>query len=223
MLFSILFSLAFAEEPNASERGFEIPSTQAGKAVFTSPGFVDRPLRPTTHPKDPALSSGNLENFQRLFINEKNLKIAPNKGTENPSKMSLPIVNRTTAWVDISVSGQKIGRLGPLTAGVIHNVQGGEYDVTYTVEHMQYAFVERIQTSQLSAAITPGSISADIANADGFKKPHFDDKAETKGGKLTPYLLPVPPTPELPETIQIEGNQLKTSQPILFDSGKDNI
>lgn len=223
MLFSFLFSIAFAEEPNASERGFEIPSTQAGKAVFKSPGFVARPLRPTTHPKDPALSSGNLENFQRLFINERNLKIAPNKGTEAPNKMSLPIVNRTTAWVDISISGQKIGRIGPLTTGVIHNISGGEYDVTYTVEHMQYAFVERVKTHTFSAAVTPGNISADIANADGYKKPHFDDKAKAKGGKLTPYLLPLPPKPELPETIQIDGNILKTSAPILFDSGKDNI
>ena len=139
MLFSFLFSFAFAEEPNASERGFDIPSTEAGKAIFKSPGYVNRPLRPTTHPKDPALSTGNLENFQRLFINERNLKIAPNKGTEKPNKMSLPVVNRTTAWVDITISGQKIGRIGPLTTGVIHNVAGGEYDVTYTVEHMQYA------------------------------------------------------------------------------------
>lgn len=223
MLFSFLFSFAFAEEPNASERGFEIPSTEAGKAIFKSPGYVNRPLRPTTHPKDPALSTGNLENFQRLFINERNLKIAPNKGTEKPNKMSLPIVNRTTAWVDISISGQKIGRIGPLTTGVIHNVAGGEYDVTYTVEHMQYAFVERVDTQKFSAAVTPGNLSADIANADGYKKPHFDDKAATKGGKLTPYLLPAPPKPELPETVQIEGKQLKTAQAITFDKGNAKI
>lgn len=197
MLFSFIFSaFALADEPNATERGFEIPEAKTGKAIFKSPGYVNRPLRPTTHPKDPALSAGALENFQRLFINEKNLKIAPNAGTEEENKLSLPIVNRTTAWVDISVSGQKIGRIGPLTTGIIHNVIGGEYDVTYTVEHMQYAFVERVQTFKFPNAIAPGNITADIANNDGYEKPHFDDLPATKGGKLTPYLLPMPPAPE---------------------------
>jgi hypothetical protein len=197
MLFSfILSAFALADEPNVSERGFDIPEAKTGTAIFKSPGFVDRPLRPTTHPKDPALSTGNLENFQRLFINEKNLNITPNKGTATSNKLSLPIVNRTTAWVDISVSGQKIGRIGPLTTGVIHNVTGGEYDVTYTVEHMQYAFVERVETYKFSNAVTPGNNAADIANVAGYKKPHFDNQPATKGGKLTPYLLPMPPTPE---------------------------
>ena len=120
--------------------------------------------------------------------------------------MSLPIVNRTTAWVDITISEQKIGRIGPLTTGVIHNVSGGEYDVTYTVEHMQYAFIERVDARKLAAAITPGNLSSDIANVEGFKKPHFDDKTATTGGKLAPYFLPAAPKPELPESVQIEEN-----------------
>ena len=197
MLFSFLFSsFVFAEEPTDSNRGFEIPPAKTGKAVFKSPGFIERPLRPTTHPKDPALSTGTIENFQRLFINERNLKLTPNEGTSTNNKLSLPIVNRTTAWVDVSISGQKIGRLGPLTTGIIHNVTGGEYDITYTVEHMQYAFVERVNTHKFSNAVAPGNLAADIANTDGYKKPYFDDKEPAKGGKLTPYLLPAPQQPK---------------------------
>ena len=88
---------------------------------------------------------------------------------------------------------------------------------------MQYAFVERVDSRKFSAPITPGNLSADIANADGYQKPHFDDKTATKGGKLAPYFLPIPPKPELPESIQIEENQLKTAKNITFDKGNAKI
>ena len=197
MFTSLLFSsLLHAQEATPDNRGFEIPGATVNKEVhFTSPGYVERPLRPTTHPKDPVLSDGVIENFQRLYINERNLKISPNKGTETDAKLSLPIVNRTTAWVDIEISGQKIGRIGPLTTGVIHNVVGGEYDVTYTVEHMQYAYVERVKTHKFSNAVTPGNVQAEIANIPGYKKPFFDDAPNTKGGKLVEFGFPTAKTP----------------------------
>jgi len=225
MLFSlILSSFVYAAEPTEAEnttttdetsentdkrldRGFKIPEAKTNKdVIFKSPGYVERPLRPTTHPKDRALSSDSIENFQRLYINERNLKIQPVAGTEKEAKASLPIVNRTTAWVDIAISGQKIGRIGPLTTGVIHGVQIGEYDVHYTVEHMQYAFVERVSTHKFNHAITPGNINAGIANDQGYKKPFFDTKPSPKGGKLVPYILPTPPIPEEPLEENPEGN-----------------
>ena len=192
MFTSLLFSsLLYAQEASPDNRGFDIPGATINKEVhFSSPGYVERPLRPTTHPKDPVLSDGVIENFQRLYINERNLKISPNKGTETEAKLSLPIVNRTTAWVDIEISGQKIGRIGPLTTGVIHNVMGGEYDVTYTVEHMQYAYIERVQTHKFSNAVAPGNVQAEIANIPGYKKPFFDDDPNTKGGKLVGFGFP---------------------------------
>ena len=232
MLFSLIFSsLLHAEEPASADKteettqntddgnqsaeekskfAFEAPAAKVDpNVIFKSPGYVERPLRPTTHPKDRALSSDGIENFQRIYINERNLSIRPVPGTEEENKESLPIVNRTTAWVDISISNQKIGRIGPLTTGVIHGVQVGEYDITYTVEHMQYAFVERVKTHRFNHAVTPGNINAGIANAEGYQKPFFDTKAAPESGKLVSYVLPKPPPPppeENPEE-DLEGTQ----------------
>ncbi|MEC7985928.1 MAG: hypothetical protein VX278_12250 [Myxococcota bacterium] len=189
MLISFLFSsLLFAEDGDGK---FEFPTAKVSeKGVTTSSKYPDRPLRPTTHPKDPALSSGTIVNFQRLYINPEQLQIAPNPSTEKDGKQDLPVVNRTTAWVDIEISGQKIGRIGPLTTGLIKGVRAGEYNVTYTVEHMQYAYTERTPTYSNANPITPGNTAADIANLPGFKKPGFDDNAPTTGGKLAFYNLP---------------------------------
>ena len=200
MLISFLFSsLLFAGENDGK---FEYPKAKASsKSIIKSSKYPERPLRPTTHPKDPALSDGTIVNFQRLYANPNQLKITPNPNTEKSGKQALPIVNRTTAWVDIEINGQRIGRIGPLTTGVINNVQAGEYDVTFTVEHMQYAYIERTPTVSISQAVTPGNKNAEIANIAGFKKPGFDDKAPKAGGNLKSYLLPLPPIiePETPE------------------------
>ena len=105
MLFSLLLSsFVHAEEPTKNEetqnnaeasentdkrldRGFKIPEAKTNtNVIFKSPGYVERPLRPTTHPKDRALSSDSIENFQRLYINERNLQIKPVAGTEKEAK-----------------------------------------------------------------------------------------------------------------------------------------
>jgi hypothetical protein len=151
----------------------------------------NRPLRPTTHPADPALSEGLTENFQRLYVSPENIskQLKPQK-SDGSGLETLPILNRTTGWVDVEVNGTKLGRIGPLTTALIHNVEAGEYLVSLMVENTQYTYTESFNTLILDVPVTPGNRTASIAGDEGYYKPGFDDIPERNGGKLVPYLFP---------------------------------
>ena len=164
-----------------------------------------RPLRPTTHPGDPNLSSGTIENFRKLFLEKNDIiallePVSAQRGdSSTPQGTTLPIVNRTTAWVDIEIGGKKIGRIGPLTTGLIHDVESGLYDVTFHVEHVQYSYTERIKTISVNTSVTPGNMAAQIAASPDYLKPGFDDLAQPKGGSLQIYQLQTPEASTTPD------------------------
>ena len=157
-----------------------------------------RPLRPTTHPGDPNLSTGTIENFRKLFLEKEDIiallePVSGQRGdADTPQGTTLPIINRTTAWVDIEIGGKKIGRIGPLTTGLIHDVESGSYDVTFHVEHVQYSYTERIKTISINTSVTPGNMAAQIAASPDYVKPGFDDLEQPKGGNLQIYMLQTP-------------------------------
>lgn len=173
-----------------------------------------RPLRPTTHPGDPNLTTGRFENFRKLFLEKDDILAllkpvaAKRESTDGATQgTTLPLVNRTTAWVDVEIGGKKIGRIGPLTTGLIHDVEAGTYVVTFHVEHVQYNYTERIQTIAVQEAITPGNMAAQRASAADYIKPGFDDLPKPKGGNLKIYTLSASKVlePELiPDTVPEE-------------------
>ena len=152
----------------------------------------NRPLRPTTHPADPALSEGNVENFQRLYCDPEQISslLTPTSTTSEQGKQTLLIPNRYNGWVDVSVGTQKIGRLGPLTTGAIHNLPAGVYTVSISVERVQYVDTEEIQTKAEPEILTPGNAKASIASDPNYKKPGLEDNRKFQKGNLQPYALP---------------------------------
>ena len=152
----------------------------------------ERPLRPTTHPGDPALSEGNLVNFQRLYVDPDTIagQLIPNQPKKSAKGDSLAVINKTTGWTDLTVSGVKIGRIPPLTTAVIHGVKSGTYAVEQTVENTQYTMNEMVKTTTVEGIITPGNAKAAIAATPEYKKPIFDTQAPPEGGKMAPYTFP---------------------------------
>jgi hypothetical protein len=63
-----------------------------------------------------------------------------------PTSGDLPIENITTAWADIAVNGQKIGRIRPVTTAVVHGVAAGFYDVTFTLPN-GFTYTRRVRTT----------------------------------------------------------------------------
>jgi hypothetical protein len=146
-----------------------------------------RPLRPTTHPGDPNLTSGELENFREIYF-EKDA-ILKMFGAKKGASTSLPIINKTTGWVDVEYKGKKIARLQPLTTAVVHGVPEGEYEVIIHVENMQYSYKETFTSVTINEAMTPGSMDAIRAETPEYKKPGFDDLPAKEGGHLQSFSI----------------------------------
>ena len=172
MIFSFFLSFAQADEGSSDAPKYENPI---------------RPLRPTTHPGDPNLTSGELENFRKLYFeNDAILKMF---GAKKGTSTSLPIINKTTGWVDVEYKGKKIGRVQPLTTAVVHGVPAGEYEVIIHVENMQYSYKEVFTAIEIEDSMTPGSMDAVRAEKSDYVKPGFDDIPAKKGGKLKSFSL----------------------------------
>ena len=91
MIFSIFLSMARADENTVADN---TNSSDDNTPVYDNP---IRPLRPTTHPGDPNLTVGSLENFRRLYLdNDAILKMF---GAKTQIKTSLPIINKTTGHI----------------------------------------------------------------------------------------------------------------------------
>ena len=146
-----------------------------------------RPLRPTTHPGDPNLTSGELENFRKLYF-EKDA-ILKMFDAKKGNATSLPIINITTGWVDVEFKGKRIARLQPLTTAVVHGVPVGDYEITIHVENMQYSYKEILSAVTINDSMTPGSMDAIRAESAEYKKPGFDDLPAKEGGQLVPFSI----------------------------------
>jgi hypothetical protein len=151
---------------------------------------LDRPLRPTTHPADPALSEGALENFQRVFVDPAEVigTLKPIEATEGTGH--LYIRNEYNGWVDVTVGGTKIGRIQPFTTAALHGVAAGTYDVDISVERVQYVDNEKIATVSEQLVLSPGNPSAAVAADPNYKKPGLQDNRVYPTGKLIGFSLP---------------------------------
>ena len=151
---------------------------------------LDRPLRPTTHPADPALSEGALENFQRVFVDPAEVidTLKPIEATEGTGH--LYIRNEYNGWVDVTVGGTKIGRIQPFTTAALHGVAAGTYDVDISVERVQYVDNEKIATVSEQLVLSPGNPSAAVAADPNYKKPGLQDSRVYPTGKLIGFSLP---------------------------------
>ena len=152
---------------------------------------LDRPLRPTTHPADPALSEGDLENFQRIYVDPATIIDSLQPSTASEGTGHLYIRNEYNGWVDVTVSGTKIGRIQPFTTAALHGVAAGTYDVEISVERVQYIDIEKIDTVAEALVLSPGNPSADVAADPNYKKPGLQGNRVYSTGKLVGFTLPV--------------------------------
>lgn len=153
---------------------------------------LDRPLRPTTHPADPALSEGALENFQRVYVDPNEIIDQLVPATKTDGTGHLYIRNEYNGWVDVTVSGEKIGRIQPFTTAALHNVANGTYTVEISVERVQYVDTEQITTVAEALVLAPGNPSAAASSDPNFKKPGLQDNRVYNTGKLVGFSLPAP-------------------------------
>ena len=198
-IFFMILSIAHADDKlkntettqssETTQNSETTPKNNIAKNTENAPVYNNpiRPLRPTTHPGDPNLTQGDLENFRRLYLEE--ASILNMFDAKKNIKTSLPIINKTTGWVDVEYKGKKFARLQPLTTAVIHGVPEGQYEIVIHVEHMQYSYPETFQSIVISDSMTPGSMDAVRAESPDYIKPGFDDIPKKKSGTLVRYSM----------------------------------
>jgi hypothetical protein len=88
----------------------------------------------------PTLTQGRLEGFREVVVEVQTVdglsptRPLPAEGDTPPPVGigDLQLINRTNAFTDVEIAGVKVGRVGPLTTAVIHNMPAGVYDVRFT-------------------------------------------------------------------------------------------
>lgn len=88
----------------------------------------------------PTLTRGRLEGFRELYVAPEAVDTVsparplPAEGDAPPPAGigDLQLKNSTNAFTDVEIAGVKVGRVGPLTTAVIHDLPAGVYDVRFT-------------------------------------------------------------------------------------------
>jgi hypothetical protein len=171
------------------------------------------PLRPITYPVDPGLTGGAVENFRRLDVDPAAVasRISPSGPPavpggltgSTPGKASLPIVNESSSWAEVTVGDLKIGIIGPYTAGAIHNVQPGTYKVSFLIQN-GFRSTKEVSTTTITRAIIPGGEGARISidEKQGGVWPLWATVDPNKG--WTKAAPPPPPAPPVIPSAPVE-------------------
>ena len=156
-----------------------------------------RAMRPLTYPANPDLSKGPIDNFFKVYVNPNALAatLKPKREARDATTATLPIVNRTTGWQEVTVDGTKIGVVGPLTTAAIHGVTAGEYVIKMTNSTGYTATTRVATTTQLPESLVPGNADARVAFEGDYTKPGYGVPVL---GEAVPvgYTLPSPPPAE---------------------------
>lgn len=189
------------------------------------------PSRPTTFVVDDHLTNSAAENFRELYVDPAALgkKLSPTKAitapgvagapgiaAKNRPTASLPIINLASSYADVTVNGTKVGRIGPLTNGALHDMRSGVYDVSFKLQN-GYELTKQVQTVSLDGPIVPGGEGARASLEEGWV-PLWSD-APLKGW-VEP---PPPPKPKKKKRVRLVGKRIEFDGKVMFDTGSSTI
>ncbi|MBN2798902.1 MAG: hypothetical protein JXX28_07110 [Deltaproteobacteria bacterium] len=63
----------------------------------------------------------------------------------SPPRGDLLLINAASGWAEVQINGARLGTLGPLAQGALHQIPTGTYTVRYTLTS-GYAWEEQIET-----------------------------------------------------------------------------
>lgn len=88
---------------------------------------------------DPAITVKDLATIQMP-------EVAPVPAVEaQPERGDLVVHNETTGWAEVTINGQKVGKIGPLTEARIGDVKSGIYEIGFKLSN-GFAWSERVTT-----------------------------------------------------------------------------
>lgn len=194
------------------------------KMVMADPRL---PNRPTTHILDDRVSTGRIENFRELYVNPAQVgesldpvgRLGPVARMNNPrgKSSSIPIVNETSSYAEVSVNGVKVGVIDALTNGAIHDVEPGLYEVTFGLQN-GYEETRTVATLHLDEALIPGGKGVQEALESGYVPTWA--AAPERGYVI---IEPPKPKPKLVPRVRLLGNRIEISEKVMFALGSADI
>lgn len=84
---------------------------------------------------NPDLTTGRMEFFREVYVDPETVSdaIKPNKTLPGPAQGNLRIHNGSSGWQEVRINDVRVGKVGPLTTAVIHDMPSGIYKVTLTM------------------------------------------------------------------------------------------
>ncbi len=194
------------------------------KMVMADPRL---PSKPTTHILDDRITTGRIENFRELYVNPAQVgeslkpvgKLGPVARMNNPpgKRASLPIVNETSSYAEISVNGIKIGVIDALQNGAIHDVQPGVYQVTFGLQN-GYEETRSIATMHLDEAIIPGGKDVQAALESGYV-PTWSARPDRGYVVVEPPKVKAKPRPR----VRLLASRIEINEKVMFALGSAEI
>lgn len=194
-----------------------VAATPELKMVMADPRL---PNKPTTHILDDRVSTGLVENFRELYVNPAQVgkslepvgKLGPVGRMLSPAnkRASIPIVNETSSYAEVSVNGVKIGVIDALQNGAIHDVPHGLYEITFGLQN-GYTETRTVHTLHLDGPIIPGGKDVQAALESGYV-PSWHATPEQG------YVIIEPPKPKLKikPRVRIVGAQIEINEKVMF-------
>jgi outer membrane protein OmpA-like peptidoglycan-associated protein len=215
VIFPILFVLASFDASAAS------PEL---KMVMADPRL---PNKPTTHILDDRVSTGIVENFRELYVNPAQVgkslqpvgKLGPVGRMLSPAakRASIPIVNETSSYAEVSINGVRIGVIDALQNGAIHDVPHGLYEVTFGLQN-GYTETRTVHTLHLDGPIIPGGKDVQSALESGYV-PSWH--ATPERGYL---VLEAPePKPKPKPRVRVVGERIEITEKVMFALSSSEI
>jgi outer membrane protein OmpA-like peptidoglycan-associated protein len=194
------------------------------KMVLADPRL---PSKPTTHILDDRISTGRIENFRELYVNPAQIgeslmptrSLGPVARMNNPrgKSASIPILNETSSYAEVSVNGVKIGVIDALQNGAIHDVPAGLYEITFGLQN-GYEETRTVATLHLDEPIIPGGKNVQAALESGYV-PSWAANPE-RG-----YVIIAPPPPKvvLKPRVRLVGKRIEISEKVMFALSSSEI
>jgi hypothetical protein len=188
-------------------------------------------LRPEVFPVNPALTWLGIENFRKLYVDPatfaktltptalpqlpatirlEGLSDGPaiSTGPSFPPTAALVLPNERNGWAEVAVNGTRVGVIGPLTVGAIHNVKSGTYSVTMTYAD-GFTDALSLSTSHLEGPLVPGGPGARVALGETVEPQPGPSAAaaptmrRVEPAETTPDVVPLTPAPAPAETPRV--------------------
>ena len=181
------------------------------------------PSRPTTYVVDDRLTEGTVENFRDLYVDPSALgkSLEPTRALKGKpgegESASLPIINLSSSYADVTINGKSVGRIGPLTNGAIHDVKSGVYEVGFKIQN-GYVLTKQVETVSLDKPLVPGGEGARASLEEGWV-PLWSD-APLKGWVEPPAPAPLP---TINKRVRLIGKRIEFDGKVMFDTGSATI